>query len=68
MYETEPLPAGHPLEKLPNVLLMPHMGGPTVDRRLAVTRSVTQDIRRFLAGQPMSCEISRSYAAKMSAY
>ena len=56
------------LEKLPNVLLMPHMGGPTVDRRLAVTRSVTQDIRRFLAGQPMSCEISRSYAAKMSAY
>ena len=68
VYETEPLPAGHPLEKLPNVLLMPHMGGPTVDRRLAVTRSVTQDIRRFLAGQPMSCEISRSYAAKMSAY
>lgn len=48
VYETEPLPAGHPLEKLPNVLLMPHMGGPTVDRRLAVTRSVTQDIRRFL--------------------
>ena len=68
VYETEPLPAGHPLENLPNVLLMPHMGGPTVDRRLAVTRSVTQDIRRFLAGQPMSCEISRSYAAKMSAY
>ena len=68
VYETEPLPASHPLEKLPNVLLMPHMGGPTVDRRLAVTRSVTQDIRRFLAGQPMSCEISRSYAAKMSAY
>ena len=68
VYETEPLPAGHPLEKLPNVLLMPHMGGPTVDRRLAVTRSVTRDIRRFLAGQPMSCEISRSYAAKMSAY
>ena len=62
VYETEPLPAGHPLEKLPNVLLMPHMGGPTVDRRLAVTRSVTQDIRRFLAGaahelrdQPQLC-------------
>ena len=28
VYETEPLPAGHPLEKLPNVLLMPHMGPP----------------------------------------
>ena len=28
VYETEPLPAGHPLEKLPNVLLMPHMEAP----------------------------------------
>lgn len=68
VYETEPLPAGHALQTLPNVLLMPHMGGPTVDRRLAVTRSVTQDIQRFLAGEAMSCEISRSYAVKMSAY
>ena len=30
--------------------------------------SDVDQIRRFLAGQPMSCEISRSYAAKMSAY
>ena len=68
VFETEPLPPGHPLQRLPNTLLMPHMGGPTVDRRLAVTRSVTQDIARFLAGQPLDCEISRSYAAGMSAY
>ncbi len=68
VYETEPLPAGHPLEQLPNALLMPHQGGPTIDRRLAVTRSIIADIRRFLAGQPMSCEISRDYARKMSAY
>lgn len=68
VYETEPLPAGHPLESLPNTLLMPHQGGPTIDRRLAVTRSIIADIRRFLAGEAMSCEISQSYAAKMSAY
>lgn len=68
VFETEPLPVDHPLHDLNNVLLMPHMGGPTIDMRLAVTRSVTADIRRFLAGQPMSCEISQSYAAKMSAY
>lgn len=68
VYETEPLPAGHALQACPNTLLMPHMGGPTIDQRLTVTRSVTQDICRFLAGQPMSCEISQSYAAKMSAY
>ena len=47
---------------------MPHMGGPTIDRRRAVTKSVLGDIRHFLAGEPLSCEISRSYAEKMSQY
>lgn len=68
VYETEPLPAGHALEQLPNTLLMPHMGGPTVDRRLAVTRSIISDIECFLNGRPMSCEISGEYAKKMSAF
>lgn len=68
VYETEPLPADSPLVGLPNVLLMPHQGGPTIDRRLIVTRSVIADIRHFLAGEPMNCEISQSYAAKMSSY
>ena len=68
VYETEPLPEGHPLQSLDNVLLMPHMGGPTIDRRRAVTKSVLGDIRHFLAGEPLSCEISRSYAEKMSQY
>ena len=66
VYETEPLPAGHPLQTLPNVQLMPHQAGPTVDRRLSVTRGLTEDIRRFLAREPMNCEISASYAKKMS--
>ena len=68
VYETEPLPKDSPLEALPNVLLMPHQGGPTIDRRLIVTRSVIADIQNFLLDKPMSCEISKSYAAKMSAY
>ena len=68
VYETEPLPQGHPLTALGNVLLMPHMGGPTVDRRLAVSQSIIEDISRFLKNLPMSCEISKNYAEKMSAY
>ena len=47
---------------------MPHMGGPTIDRRQAVTRSVLSDIRSFLEGKPMSGEISRAYAENMSQY
>ena len=29
VFDTEPLPAGHPLTKLPNVVLTPHIGWPT---------------------------------------
>ncbi|MEG1152981.1 MAG: hydroxyacid dehydrogenase [Ruthenibacterium sp.] len=68
VYETEPLPAQHPLRALPNTFLMPHMGGPTIDRRFAVTRSVLADIRHFLADEPLLCEIDRAYAAKMSTF
>lgn len=66
VYKVEPLPAGHPLFDLNNVILMPHMGGPTVDRRLVVTRSVIEDMQRFLSGEPMRCEISQAYAQKMT--
>lgn len=68
VYETEPLPADHPLLKLDNALLMPHMGGPTIDRRLVVTQSVIDDMERFLRGEPLQYEISKAYAAKMSTF
>lgn len=33
VYEEEPLPADSPLRGLKNVCLLPHIGGPTIDRR-----------------------------------
>lgn len=66
VYEQEPLPAASPLLQLPNVLTMPHMAGPTTDRRLKVAQSLVDDIERFLHSLPMENEISRSYAARMS--
>lgn len=68
VYETEPLPSNHELLLCENAILMPHMGGPTIDRRFAVTKSIIADIGKFLAGDDMSCEIDRAYAAKMSVY
>ena len=68
VFEVEPLPAGHGLMELDNAILMPHMGGPTVDRRLIVTKSVLEDMKLFLNGEPMSCEITQTYASKMSTH
>lgn len=68
VYEVEPLPANSELLKLKNAILMPHMGGPTIDRRMIVTRTVIGDIKLFLQNKPMTCEIDRAYAAKMSAH
>lgn len=68
VYETEPLPENHALRKCNNAILMPHMGGPTIDRRLAVTKSVIEDIRNYMEGNPFNCEIDRAYANKMSVF
>ncbi len=68
VYETEPLPVDHELIGCKNAILMPHMGGPTIDRRLVVTQSVINDIHKFLNDEPLSCEIDRAYAAKMSTH
>lgn len=66
VFDIEPLPVDHPLLSCDNAILMPHMAGPTVDRRIAVTHAVIRDIRNFLEGLPLECEITKSYAAKMS--
>lgn len=66
VFEVEPLPAQHPLTTLENAILMPHMGGPTVDRRLIVTKQVIHEIRRFLSDEPLVCEISQAYANTMT--
>ena len=53
VYEEEPLPAEHPLWKLPNVLLTPHIAGitPYYDQR-AVTL-FAENLTRYLAGLPL---------------
>ena len=66
VFETEPLPLDSPLRKLSNVLLIPHMGGPTIDRRMAVTRYVIDDIEHFLKGEPLLGEVDREYASPVS--
>lgn len=58
VYTVEPLPEDSPLRGLTNVLLLPHLGGPTTDRRRDATRLGIDNIRRYLAGEPLESEIT----------
>ena len=47
----EVLPLDHPLTKLDNVVLTPHIGGATYDTEINQTEMVVEDICRVLAGE-----------------
>ena len=66
VYEEEPLPLDSKLRGLDNVILMPHMGGPTRDRCERVGLALAEDVGNLLDGKPLVHEISREYAAGMT--
>jgi len=66
VFEVEPLPLDSKLMGLDNVILIPHMGGPTADRYEMVGLVLADACRDWLAGQPLTHEIPREYAAKMT--
>jgi phosphoglycerate dehydrogenase-like enzyme len=61
VFETEPLPADHPLWDIPNVLITPHaawMGPDSEARRLEVLR---ENVRRFAAGEPLLNQVDKAH-------
>jgi phosphoglycerate dehydrogenase-like enzyme len=66
VYEVEPLPVESELRTLENVLPMPHMGGPTIDRRRYVVLGIIDDINRFVKGEELKLEIKMEYGMKMT--
>jgi phosphoglycerate dehydrogenase-like enzyme len=52
-YWTEPLQPDHPIRKLDNVLLSPHMGYVTQENHEAQYADVVEDIVKFLDGDPV---------------
>lgn len=66
VYETEPLSDDSPLRKMDNAILIPHMAGPTVDRRKFATLAILDDIDRFIKGMPLIHEISFLRASRMT--
>jgi D-3-phosphoglycerate dehydrogenase len=53
VYDIEPLPLDHPLRKLDNVVLTPHLGYASQQNYRAYFAGVVDDIRGFLDGKPV---------------
>ena len=52
-YDVEPLPLSHPLRRLPNVVLTPHLGYVTDDTYEVFFREAAEDIKAFVKGDPI---------------
>lgn len=50
VFDTQPLPMGHPFFALPNVLLTPHQSGVTEESMLRMGQGVVAEVRRLVAG------------------
>ncbi|HIC87764.1 MAG TPA: D-glycerate dehydrogenase, partial [Aquificae bacterium] len=51
VFEQEPLPPDHPLTKLPNVVLAPHIGSATKEARERMTCAVLENLLAFKRGE-----------------
>jgi D-3-phosphoglycerate dehydrogenase len=54
VYDVEPLPLNHPLRKLDNVLITPHLGYATVEGFRNFYTGMVADIRAWLDGKPIN--------------
>jgi len=51
--DPEPLPADHPLWKVPGVLITPHIAGGSASFYPRAKRLIAEQLRRFAAGEPL---------------
>lgn len=63
---SEPLEEDSELRRMENVYCIPHMAGPTVDRRAAITKRLADNIIKFENGEQMELEIKKEAACRMT--
>jgi phosphoglycerate dehydrogenase-like enzyme len=59
VFETEPLPANHPLWSMPNVIVTPHVAGTSPRIAERHTEVLLDNIRRFVAGSPPATQVDK---------
>ncbi|MGY5006686.1 NAD(P)-dependent oxidoreductase [Streptomyces sp. 900105755] len=57
--DPEPLPPGHPLLSLPNLLVTPHIAGAQGSEVRRLGRYAVAEVERWAAGEPLLGEVTR---------
>ena len=57
--DPEPLPKGHPLFKLSNAVISPHIGGQSPEGMERQWRLWRENLRRFVAGERLLCVVDK---------
>ena len=57
--DPEPLPDASPLWHQPNVVISPHIGGQSDGARDRAWRLFRENVRRFVAGEPLLCVVDK---------
>jgi phosphoglycerate dehydrogenase-like enzyme len=55
----EPLPIDHPLRRLPNVLVTPHVAGAVGENLMRIGEFIAEEIVRYAAGGKLLGEVTR---------
>ena len=55
--DPEPLPDGHPLWDMPNVVITPHLANPPYSVRRRIGAHAAKVMERFAAGEAISTEV-----------
>jgi phosphoglycerate dehydrogenase-like enzyme/glyoxylase-like metal-dependent hydrolase (beta-lactamase superfamily II) len=57
--DPEPLPGEHPLRKMANVVISPHVGGQSPGARQRQWQLLRENVRRFAAGEALLCVVDK---------
>ena len=57
--DPEPLPDDHPLWRMRNVVISPHLGGNSADAMDRQWRLFRENVRRFVAGERLLCVVDK---------
>jgi phosphoglycerate dehydrogenase-like enzyme len=64
--DPEPLPPGHPLLSLPNVLVTPHIAGAQGSELRRLGQYAVEEVARWVAGEPLHGEVSREELSRLA--